>query len=155
MNREIKNAWDLKVNEAALEKWIKEGIDPDKKIKITISNRNFRTYEQSDKPRGQKRQRGNRDRGDRGDRGDRRGRGGRRDREGGDRDRRKNRTDNNQPEKKKVYVDKNTGKAPTNKLECEQQLIQEKESSQFLIQDIILKVRQNELECSLEILEIR
>lgn len=52
MSRDIKNAWDLKVHESALEKWIKEGIDADKKIKITISNRNFKTYEQGDKPRG-------------------------------------------------------------------------------------------------------
>jgi len=62
-NKEIEGSWDFKVKEDLIRVWIKEGIDPIRKIKVTVSDRNFR------------RRGGDRD--DKRDRGDRRGRGGR------------------------------------------------------------------------------
>lgn len=104
-SRDVPGAWDIKLSEAAVQKWLTEGVDRQKNIKVTVAERNFKGRERGDRPR----DRG--DRGERGDRGDRRGRrdrergGGRggRDRERGDRngdrggDRRRNREGNNEP----------------------------------------------------------
>ena len=70
-NKEIEGSWDFKVKEDLIRIWIKEGIDPMRKIKITVSDRNFRRRggDRDDK-------RGDR-RGGRSGRGGRGGRGGR------------------------------------------------------------------------------
>jgi len=70
-NKEIEGSWDFKVKEDLIRVWIKEGIDPMRKIKVTVSDRNFRRRggDRDDK-------RGDR-RGGRSGRGGRGGRGGR------------------------------------------------------------------------------
>ena len=70
-NKEIEGSWDFKVKEELIRVWIKEGIDPMRKIKVTVSDRNFRRRggDRDDK-------RGDR-RGGRSGRGGRGGRGGR------------------------------------------------------------------------------
>jgi hypothetical protein len=126
MNKEIKGTWDLKVKDELIRTWITDGIDPARKVRVTVSERNFRNRDRGTGERGERGDRrggrGGGRGGDRGDRGDRRGgRGGRGGGRGGDRER-----NENGEEKKKVYVDKVTGKAPTNKTDIEKQIIEEK-----------------------------
>jgi hypothetical protein len=49
----VKGGWDVKVIDVALEGWVKQGIDPYRNIKVTVSDRNFRSRgERGDRPRG-------------------------------------------------------------------------------------------------------
>lgn len=46
MSKEKKGAWDLKVNKKLVEKWLTDGLDEDKKIYVSIAQRNFRSKEE-------------------------------------------------------------------------------------------------------------
>lgn len=73
VNKE-KNAWDLRIKKFLLEKWMKDGIDEDKNIRIVIADKNFKP--KNDRPYDKERNGDRRDnrngrdgRGQRGDRG--------------------------------------------------------------------------------------